>query len=98
MEARSVPTYRNVLESVIMGFGDFRRALRSEDREIFDELMKKARLHASAGSYQSGSYQSCPEPTDTLFLAILVELAKDIKRLREEVSKEKGEKSGGPRK
>jgi hypothetical protein len=90
---RSVPTYRNVLDSVIMGFGDFRRALRSEDREIFDELMKKARLHASAGSYQS-----CPEPTDTLFLAILVELAKDIKRLREEVSKEKGEKSGGPRK
>ena len=48
---RTVPTYRLHTESIINDWMDYRRALRERDREVFDELIFKARQHASAGSY-----------------------------------------------
>jgi hypothetical protein len=77
---RSVPTYRMTLEAVINSLNDFRRALRKDDRKIFDELMAKARVHSSAGSYQASL-----DPTETLFLSILIEMAREQERLREEL-------------
>ena len=48
---RTVPTYRLALEAMAQQWNDFRRALRKGDREAFDELMNKARMHASAATY-----------------------------------------------
>jgi hypothetical protein len=64
------------LEDVIAGWGDFRRALRREDRELFDAVMLKARMHASAASYQASS-----DPVETVLLSILLEQERDIRRL-----------------
>src|SRR5438445_13614176 len=79
---RTVPTYRLHTESIINEWMDYRRALREKDREVFDELMYKARLHSSTGSYTAHL-----DPVATMFLSILLELQKEMqgaKRARED--------------
>ena len=75
---RTVPTYRLHTESIINDWMDYRRALREKDCEVFDELMFKARAHASAGSYCAHL-----DPVDTMFLSILLEMQKEIKSLKD---------------
>lgn len=74
---RTVPTYRLHTESIINEWMDYRRALREKDREVFDELMYKARLHSSAGSYTAHL-----DPVATMFLSILLELQKEVRDLK----------------
>ena len=81
---RTVPTYRLHTESILNEWIDYRRALREKDREVFDELMYKARLHASAGSYSAHL-----DPVATMFLSILLEMQKEIRS-----TKPKGEAPG----
>jgi uncharacterized protein YcbX len=50
---RTAPTYRLLTESEIQKWNQFRKALRKKDREAFDELMRKVRVHASASSYMA---------------------------------------------
>lgn len=75
---RTVPTYRNVMEEIIEDWRKFRRALRKGDREIFDELIKHAREHASAATYQGRA-----DPAEMIFLSILIEQEKLLRRLKE---------------
>jgi hypothetical protein len=84
---RTVPTYRNILENLILEWQGFQRALRKEDREAFDRLMEKARMHASAASYEARI-----DPAESMFMSILLEQEKEIRELRkkiEELEKEK---------
>src|SRR5881396_2881441 len=74
---RTVPTYRLHTESIINEWMDYRRALREKDREVFDELMFKARLHSSAGSYTAHL-----DPVATMFLSILLEMQKEVRDLK----------------
>ena len=75
---RTVPTYRLHTESIINDWMDYRRALREKDREVFDELMFKARQHASAGSYCAPL-----DPVATMFLSILLEMQKEVRNLND---------------
>lgn len=72
-----MPTYRLALESMAQQWGDFRRALRKEDREAFDALMNRARLHASAATYAISL-----DPTESAVLSMLLEHEKELLRLR----------------
>jgi hypothetical protein len=84
---RTVPTYRNILENLVNEWQGFRKALREEDREAFDRLMEKARMHASAASYEARV-----DPVESIFMSILLEQEKEIGELRkkiEELEKEK---------
>lgn len=74
---RTVPTFRCVLEFTIAEWREFRKALRTKDREAFDALMKKARQHASAASNAARS-----NPTEAMIMAILVEQEKDLRDLK----------------
>ena len=47
---RTVESYRMALEDEIRRWTGFERALRSSDREAFEELMDACRAFASAGS------------------------------------------------
>ncbi len=84
---RTVPTYRNILENIVSEWQEFRRALRKEDREVFDRLMEKARMHASAASYEARV-----DPTESMFISILLEQEKEIGELRKKVEELKKEK------
>jgi len=74
---RTVPTYRQTLESIIKEWNDYRRALTQEDREVFDEMMRKARMHASASSYAAFL-----DPLAGTILSILLEQEKIIRELK----------------
>ncbi len=72
-----MPTYRMTLESIIQSWADFRRALPREDREAFDHMVNRARMHASASTYAAFS-----DPVEGALLSILLEQEKEIRRLK----------------
>ena len=80
---RTVPTFRNIIESFGLEWNDFKRALRSIDKEAFDELINHARRHAAAGSNMSN-----PNPFETVVMSILVEHEKTLRKLREHVERQ----------
>lgn len=80
---RTVPTYRLALEAMAQQWNDFRRALRREDREAFDSLLNKARMHASASTYAISL-----DPTESALLSMLLEHEKELMRLKNGKDKE----------
>jgi hypothetical protein len=59
----------------------FRRVLLGEDRAAFDNLMNKAKAHAS-----SCTVAPLLDPMDAVFLSILIEQEKEINLLRGKAS------------
>lgn len=86
---RTVATYRLALESMAQQWNDFRRALRSGDREAFDVLVNRARMHASAATYAINL-----DPTESALLSMLLEHEKEILALRKRLGKENGGNGG----
>ncbi len=74
---KSVPTFRKELERIESDWKKFRKALRSDEKEMFDELFKKAKQHASAAQYQAN-----PDPMETIFFSIILEQQMEIDRLK----------------
>ena len=77
---RTVPTYRMHLEQVIKRWDNFRRALRRDDRELFDAIMNKARMHSSAAIFNIQN-----DPTESMFMSIILEQEKEIHKLKEQM-------------
>jgi len=65
--------YSRALEVTNERFQDFRRALRKDDREIFDELMRYAKTQIQAGVMGSN-----PNPFDSMSLIMHIQLAKKL--------------------
>ena len=61
-------------------WNDFRRALRSGDREAFDSLVNKARMHASASTYAISL-----DPIESALLSMLLEHEKALLALRKKM-------------
>lgn len=62
-------------------FARFRRALRSSDQQVLDDLFASAQKHLAAASYASHAL-----PFETFLLAMLLEEHKEVVRLRREVA------------
>lgn len=75
---RTVPSFRVLLEEIILELSVFRRALHGEEKIAFDSIMNKARKHAS-----SCTVAPTLDPMDAIFLSILVEQEKELISLRE---------------
>ncbi len=75
---RTVPSFRMLLEEIIVELSIFRRVLHGEDKAAFDSLMNKARKHAS-----SCTVAPTLDPMDAVFLSILVEQEKELNSLQE---------------
>ena len=80
---RTVPTFRNIIESFGLEWNDFKRALRDIDREAFEELLNYGRCHATAGSNMAN-----PNPFEPVVMSILIEHEKTVRKLREHVERE----------
>lgn len=79
---RTIPSYRTQLEEIITELTVYRRALRGEDKDTFDDIMNKARQHAS-----SCSLLPLFDPMDLILLSIILEQEKEIKSLKEVIQK-----------
>lgn len=80
---RTVPTFRNIIESFGWEWNDFKRALRDTDRKTFEELLNHGRHHATAGSNMAN-----PNPFEPVVMSILIEHEKTLRKLREHVERE----------
>lgn len=85
--------YSRAVEATDTRLQDFRRSLRKDDREIFDELMRYARTQI-----QTGVMASNPNPFDSMSLVMHIQLAKklknalvEIEKLKQELAKSKSE-------
>ena len=67
------------LESIINSWNEYRRALSKQDRKVFDAVINRARMHASASTYAAFS-----DPVEGIFLSILLEQEKEIRELKKQ--------------
>jgi len=77
---RTVLPFSMVLAEQQKRLGQFRRTLRKQDQELFDELFERARLHVQA-SVQAAN----PEPMESIFISVLIEMLREEKHLRARV-------------
>jgi len=72
--------FSQILEQEIQEWQKFRRALRKEDQQVFDQLFEKARIHVEAGGSASRYW-----PFETILISILLEQEKALGELREKI-------------
>jgi len=79
---RTVPSYRQALESEIEKWRGFRKALRAKDAEAFDRIMNACRNFASAGSMATR-----PVLFEAMLMSILLHQEKVMMELEERLER-----------
>ncbi|MDA2913582.1 hypothetical protein MYX77_06430 [Acidobacteriia bacterium AH_259_A11_L15] len=75
---RTVATFHQLIEQSRARFAKYRRALRREDQQVFDDLFERVKYYAAAGSFETPW-----NPLDAIFLSLLLEQQKEIRALAE---------------
>ena len=73
---RTLPTSVQSLRAELEGWKHYRRALRKEDQEAFDELWRFALYHAAPAAMASR-----PMPMESALMSMLVGLQKKIREI-----------------
>jgi hypothetical protein len=79
---RTVPTFTNLIDLELSSWTKFRRGLRKEDQEAFDEIFRAAKLHLAENFYAMRAV-----PFESIMMSILVEQQKAIRGLKKEVER-----------
>lgn len=74
---RTLATANQLILEEQAAFADFRRTLRREDQRVFDALFAAARKHTAAISQANHAL-----PFESMLLAILLEQAGELERLK----------------
>ncbi len=77
---RTVLSFTQKILALQSEWSKFRRALRKEDQEILDELFCFAKYHSAPSSYFA-----TPNPVEPILISMLIELLKEVKKLRSEL-------------
>jgi hypothetical protein len=77
---KTVESYRIALDKEAQRWSGFARALRKEDREVFDQMMDACRNFASAGSNATR-----PVMFEPMVMSILLEQQKRLNRLAKDL-------------
>jgi hypothetical protein len=77
---KTVESYRIALDTEIQSWSGFAKALRTDDREAFEQMADACRNHASAGSNATR-----PEVFEPMVMSILLEQQKKLMRLEKEL-------------
>jgi hypothetical protein len=87
---RTVPTFTMVLQQEMESWSKFRRGLRREDQESFDDLFRAARLQL-AGS----AYAARPIPFESIAVSMLLAQQSRLRELERRVAALEGRLGGG---
>ncbi len=79
---RTLPSFMQVILTEQAALARFRRALRREDQDAFDDLFRMARYHVAAAAYASHAL-----PFEVMLLAMLLEEHKLVMRLQKEIER-----------
>ena len=79
---RTVPSYRQALETEISLWEGFRKALRDKDLEAFTQMMNACRMHASASSMATR-----PILTEAMFMSILLSQRRELTEIKENLER-----------
>jgi hypothetical protein len=79
---RTVPTFTNLIDAELASWSKFRRGLRKDDQEVFDEIFRAAKLHLAENFYAMRAV-----PFESMMMSIMMEQQKAIRRLEGEVKK-----------
>lgn len=81
---RTLPTYSMLILQELDKdeWKRFRRALRKDDQEIFDELFIAPKIQMQAGAYASNA-----KPFETMLICMLIELRQELKLLEQRVAR-----------
>jgi hypothetical protein len=95
---RTVPTFTMVVQQELQSWSKFRRGLRRDDQEAFDELFRAARLQLA-----SSAYAARPIPFESIAMSMLLvqhralrNCEELIRRLDERVATLEGHDPGSP--
>ncbi len=77
---RTVPTFTNLIDAELASWSKFRRGLRKDDQESFDEIFRAAKLHLAENFYAMRAI-----PFESIMMSIMVEQQKKIARMEEEI-------------
>jgi hypothetical protein len=77
---RTVSPYSIVLADQQKRLSKFRRTLRKQDQELFDDIFERARLHVQAAVQSSN-----PDPMESIFISVLIEMLRDARHLKARV-------------
>lgn len=78
---RTLPTFTRIIDSEIESWTKYRRGLRKEDQEIFDELFRAAKIHLAENFYAMRAV-----PFESIIISMLIEERKLIKKLQKELN------------
>ncbi|MBM9547775.1 hypothetical protein JWG40_12150 [Leptospira sp. 201903074] len=79
---RTIAPYSRQMLQIEENLSDFRRSLRKSDQEIYDDLIRTAKLQV-----QAGVMASLPYPIDSMILSMLIETKKEINELKKSLTK-----------
>ena len=75
---RTVPTFTMVIQQEMQSWSKFRRGLRRDDQEAFDELFRAARLQLA-----SSAYAARPIPFESIVMSMLLLQHRALKNCEE---------------
>ena len=79
---RTVPTFTNIIDSELASWSKFRRGLRKEDQELFDDLFRAAKRHLAENFYAMRTI-----PFESIVMSIVLEQRKLIKQLETRIER-----------
>ncbi|MCZ8343274.1 MAG: hypothetical protein O9301_09610 [Leptospira sp.] len=80
---RTIAPYSRQILQIEDSLSEFRRSLRKVDQEIFDGLIRNAKMQV-----QTGVMAASPYPIDSMLLTMMIELKKEIIELQKKLEKQ----------
>jgi hypothetical protein len=85
---RTIPSWRVVVEDELRKLKRFREFLRSEDKEVYDDLLNQCKLYASYASSMASPVKEIP-----LLISMLFAQHKRLMELEKRISQENKDNS-----
>ena len=86
---RTLPSFMQVILAEQASLARFRRALRQDDQDAFDDLFRMAHYHSAESAYASHAL-----PFEVMLLAMLLEEHKLVLRLQRQIEQLEIESEG----
>ncbi len=77
---RTVQTFTGLIESELASWKKFRRGLRKEDQDVFDDIFRAAKKHLAENFYAMRTI-----PFESIIMSIVVEQGKTIRELQRKI-------------